>query len=87
MSDYFNPTGLLPEKPGHHRVHVDLVRAWRKSADEDRNGVICKYCDEDIRKSENIARGNVLCTQSCGFNHVWVDTATLAKINLEGAKP
>lgn len=87
MNDYFNPTGLLPDKPGHHRVHVDLVRAWRMSADEDRDRVICAYCAEDILKAENIAKGHVLCSQSCGFHHVWVDTVTLAKINLEGAKP
>lgn len=65
-------------KPGYHTVHVDLVRAWRKSADVDRGNAICIYCDE---------AGHERCSESCGFNHVWVDTATLAKINLEGARP
>ena len=74
-------------KPGYHTVHVDIVRAWRRSANEDTARAICHYCDEDILKAENIAKGNKLCTQSCGYNHVWVDTVTLAKINLEGAKP
>ena len=64
-------------KPGYHTVHVDLVRAWRRSANEDTTRAICHYCDE----------GSVRCSNSCGYNHVWVDTVTLAKINLEGAKP
>ena len=74
-------------KPGYHTVHVDIVRAWRRSANEDTTRAICHYCDESSHKAENIARGNVRCSQSCGFNYVWVDTVTLAKINLEGAKP
>ena len=74
-------------KPGYHTVSVDIVRAWRQSANEDRDRVICAYCDEDILKEANIAAGRKLCSSSCGYGHVWVDTVTLAKINLEGAKP
>ena len=73
-------------KPGYHIVSVDIVRAWRHSVNED-NYSVCAYCDEDILKEANIAAGNKLCSSSCGYGHVWVDTVTLAKINLEGAKP
>lgn len=65
-------------KPDHHRVPVEDVRAWRTATGVDTQMSICLYCDEDIKKTEQLR-----CSHSCGTYSVWVDTSTLAQITLE----
>ena len=66
------------DKPGHHRVPAEDVRAWRTTTKTDTMKSICMYCDEDVNKNKK-----PLCSKSCGTYSVWVDTTTLAKITLE----
>ena len=59
-----------------HKVRIDVVREWRKQSGEDKTRPICAYChDYDPL--------NPRCYYTCGDNYVWIDTATLAKIQLE----
>ena len=66
------------DKPGHHRVPAEDVRAWRTATSIDTLKSICMYCDEDVNKNKK-----PLCSKSCGTYDVWVDTSTLAQITLE----
>ena len=63
--------------PDQHKVRIGAVRQWRRVSGEDKTRPICIYCHEyDLL--------NPRCYYTCGDNYVWVDTATLAKMTLEG---
>lgn len=66
------------QKPDHHLVNVQTLREWRTKTKIDKMLSICAYCDEDTAKTKRLR-----CTHSCGTRDVWVDTASLAKFNLE----
>jgi hypothetical protein len=65
-------------KPKHHKINVQKLREWRTRTDTDREQSICIYCDEGFVRTKNLR-----CSLSCGTHSVWVDTPTLARINLE----
>jgi hypothetical protein len=65
-------------KPGHHKIAVEIVRGWRTATKTDTQESICMYCDEDVVKNNTVT-----CSHSCGTFDVWVDTPTFAKITLE----
>jgi hypothetical protein len=66
------------EKPNHHRVLMETLREWRTKTRIDQLKSVCAYCDEDIVRTKNVT-----CSMSCGEFCVWIDTASLAKFNLE----
>jgi hypothetical protein len=74
-------------KPGHHRVDTSIVVAWQRETGEADGKLCCAYCDENVLNDGMMQGGKRGCSSSCGYGYVWVDTVTLAKINLEGAKP
>lgn len=57
---------------------IQTLRAWRRVTNIDVNEGLCHYCDENPNRT-----GHLRCFMTCGDNYVWVDTATLAKIQLE----
>ena len=65
-------------KPNHHKINVQKLRKWRTKTNTDRLLSICHYCDEDLAKTKHLR-----CSHSCGTHDVWIDTPTLARINLE----
>lgn len=66
------------QKPNHHRVLIQKLRDWRMSTNTDRTKGVCHYCDENPNRT-----GHLRCFMTCGDNYVWVDTVTMAMIELE----
>jgi len=66
-------------KPNHHKVDALKLRDWRIATNTDKDKSICAYCDEDTAKTKRLR-----CSHTCGTFDVWVDTPTLARMNLEG---
>ena len=66
------------DKPDHHKVNVQKLREWRTATNTDRDKSICAYCDEDLAKTKRLR-----CSHTCGTFDVWIDTPTLARMNLE----
>jgi hypothetical protein len=60
-----------------HKVRISAVRVWRRQSGEDTTRPICAYCHEYDPL-------NPRCNATCGTGNLWVDTATLAKMTLEG---
>lgn len=67
------------QKPNHHMVGAIKLREWRIATNTDKDKSICHYCDEDLAKTKRLN-----CSRTCGTFDVWVDTPTLARMNLEG---
>jgi len=66
-------------KPDHHKVDVTKLREWRIATNTDKDKSICAYCEEDLAKTKRLR-----CSHTCGTFDVWIDTPTLARMNLEG---